>query len=157
MKVIIGIDESIYSDAALRMVKEMHWPRDTRFIVLSAAPVDVPAYSMLGIGGAATLEGIQQEGMHERDLLTARAANELVRCGFDATSRVQIGDPRDVIVTLAENEKADLVIVGSHGRTGLPRLVMGSVASYVVSHAPCGVLVAKLPRAADGARSARPK
>ena len=38
---------------------------------------------------------------------------------------------------------ADLVVVGSHGRTGLGKLLMGSVASHVVSHAPCTVMVVK--------------
>jgi nucleotide-binding universal stress UspA family protein len=38
---------------------------------------------------------------------------------------------------------ADLVVLGSHGRTGIPKLVLGSVASHVVSHAPCDVLVIK--------------
>jgi nucleotide-binding universal stress UspA family protein len=58
---------------------------------------------------------------------------------------VERGDPRDAIVRVAEREHADLVIVGSHGRTGLPKLLMGSVASYVVTHAPCPVLVVKHP------------
>ena len=58
-------------------------------------------------------------------------------------SRVELGDPRDLIVRTADAVGADLVVVGSHGRTGLPRLVMGSVASYVVSHAPCDVMVIK--------------
>jgi nucleotide-binding universal stress UspA family protein len=39
---------------------------------------------------------------------------------------------------------ADLVVVGSHGRTGLAKLVLGSVASHVVTHAPCSVLVVKM-------------
>jgi nucleotide-binding universal stress UspA family protein len=147
MKVIIGIDDSIYSDAALRLVKEMSWPRDTRFIVVSVAPVQVPAYTMVGAGSATALEGIHQENLEHHRKLSARAKDDLHRCGFDAVSCVEIGDPRDVIVTLAENHAADLVIVGSHGRTGLPRLLMGSVANYVVSHAPCDVLVAKRPSA----------
>jgi universal stress protein A len=40
---------------------------------------------------------------------------------------------------------ADLLVVGSHGRSGLSRLVLGSVASYVASHAPCSVLIVKRP------------
>lgn len=58
------------------------------------------------------------------------------------------GDPRTELVESAIAEEADLLIVGSHGRTGIARLLMGSVASYVVTHAPCSVLVVRLGRAA---------
>jgi nucleotide-binding universal stress UspA family protein len=53
------------------------------------------------------------------------------------------GDPREMLIEEARSERADLVVVGSHGRTGLDRLLMGSVASHVVTHAPCSVLVVK--------------
>ena len=54
------------------------------------------------------------------------------------------GDPRDVLVDTARNLHADLLVVGSHGRTGLAKLVLGSVAAHVVTHAPCSVLVVKM-------------
>jgi nucleotide-binding universal stress UspA family protein len=48
-------------------------------------------------------------------------------------------------------EHADLLVVGSHGRTGIKKLLLGSVASHVVAHAPCPVLVVKMPIASVGA------
>jgi nucleotide-binding universal stress UspA family protein len=59
------------------------------------------------------------------------------------------GDPAKEIVDLADREKADLIVVGSHGRTGLERLLMGSVAESIVRHAQCPVLTVK-PRAIVG-------
>jgi len=56
---------------------------------------------------------------------------------------VRQGDPRVEIVDEAERWGADLVILGSHGRTGVKRWLMGSVAEYVVRHAPCSVEVAR--------------
>ena len=44
---------------------------------------------------------------------------------------------------MAEEKKADTIIIGSHGRTGLKRLLMGSVTEKVIGHAPCTVLVVK--------------
>ncbi len=61
---------------------------------------------------------------------------------------LESGSPARGIVHRAENEKCDLVVTGSHGRKGLRRLVLGSVAEHVVRHAPCAVLVAR--RQADG-------
>lgn len=58
---------------------------------------------------------------------------------------VRLGDPGNVIAQRAEELGAELVIVGSHGRTGLTRLVLGSVAERVTRLAHCPVLIVKLP------------
>lgn len=58
-------------------------------------------------------------------------------------SHIRIADPSDDIAELARTLEADLVIVGTHGRTGLARLLLGSVASDVVTAAPCPVLVVR--------------
>jgi nucleotide-binding universal stress UspA family protein len=53
------------------------------------------------------------------------------------------GDPATEIKALAANKKCDLIVMGTHGRTGLARLLMGSVAEYVVRKAHCPVLAVK--------------
>jgi universal stress protein A len=60
-------------------------------------------------------------------------------------TRVVVGDAVWEICQAAEREHADLVIMGSHGRTGLAHVVLGSVAERVVRHAACPVLVARKP------------
>ncbi len=57
------------------------------------------------------------------------------------------GDPATEIVRFAHDARMDLIVMGTHGRTGLERLLMGSVAEKVMRDAPCSVLVVKLPRA----------
>ena len=59
--------------------------------------------------------------------------------------RLVTGAPADAIVRLAESENADLIVMGTHGRTGLLRLLMGSVAEEVVRRAPCPVVTFKQP------------
>jgi nucleotide-binding universal stress UspA family protein len=61
--------------------------------------------------------------------------------------RLLSGEPADAIVKIAESEGADLIVMGTHGRTGLTRLLMGSVAEAVVRKAPCPVLTVKQPAA----------
>jgi nucleotide-binding universal stress UspA family protein len=56
---------------------------------------------------------------------------------------VRQGDPRTVIIDEAKAWSADLIVVGSHGYTGIKRLLLGSVAQSVVSHAPCSVEVVR--------------
>jgi nucleotide-binding universal stress UspA family protein len=57
------------------------------------------------------------------------------------------GDPAREIVRVAKDKECDLIVMGTHGRTGLDRLVMGSVAEKVSRTAPCPVLTAKTPQA----------
>ena len=61
----------------------------------------------------------------------------------ETTVKVLPGDPREALVDTVRAENADLLVVGSHGRTGISKLMLGSVASHVVAHAPCDVLVVK--------------
>jgi nucleotide-binding universal stress UspA family protein len=61
--------------------------------------------------------------------------------------KLMVGDPATAIVELANEMHADLIVMGTHGRTGLTRLLMGSVAEAVVRRAPCPVLTVK--QAAD--------
>lgn len=56
------------------------------------------------------------------------------------------GDPAGQIVRYATDAGMDLIVMGTHGRTGLERLLMGSVAEKVLREAPCSVLVVKLPK-----------
>jgi nucleotide-binding universal stress UspA family protein len=56
------------------------------------------------------------------------------------------GDPATEIVRYARDSAEDLIVMGTHGRTGLERLLMGSVAEKVMRDAPCSVLVVKLPK-----------
>jgi nucleotide-binding universal stress UspA family protein len=65
--------------------------------------------------------------------------------GVAVEHRLAEGDPAAEIVYAAGEVKADLVVMGTHGRTGLRRLLMGSVAEQVVREAPCPVLTAKAP------------
>jgi nucleotide-binding universal stress UspA family protein len=59
-----------------------------------------------------------------------------------------VGDPATEILRYATENKTDLIVVGTHGRTGLARLLMGSVAEQVLRGAPCSVLVVKMPKPA---------
>lgn len=59
--------------------------------------------------------------------------------------RVVEGDPATAILHIAKDIKADLIVLGTHGRTGLGRLLMGSVAEKVVRNAECPVLTVKVP------------
>jgi hypothetical protein len=61
------------------------------------------------------------------------------------TQLLLVGDPASAILRVTQELPADLIVMGTHGRTGLGRLLMGSVAEQVVRKAPCPVVTVKTP------------
>jgi nucleotide-binding universal stress UspA family protein len=81
-----------------------------------------------------------------RDSIAARAQGIVQKAraaGADANYLVWEGDAGEAIVAAAHSENADLIIVGSHGRSGVSRIFIGSVSDYVVRHAHCPVMVVR--------------
>ena len=77
----------------------------------------------------------------EMEALEAWRAVAEARAGRAVRGRLLIGDPARELVRLVREEGCDLIVMGTHGRTGLRRALMGSVAAAVVRGAPCAVLV----------------
>ena len=145
MKILIGVDESPYSDAAVQYVRDLPLPASAEVIVVSAVQVVVPAYAEGYIAGAGlgAVDRLLKEETRAHSNVVARAGMKLREKGLRIETRVLTGDPGEVLVRMARDEGADLIVVGSHGRSGIARLVLGSVASYVMTHARCSVLVVK--------------
>lgn len=72
----------------------------------------------------------------------------IVETGADIKLRkiVEPGPPAAVLIETAEKERVDLLVMSSHGRTGIARILMGSVTEEVLRHSPCPVLVVPLAR-----------
>jgi nucleotide-binding universal stress UspA family protein len=71
----------------------------------------------------------------------AEAAEIAENAGVDVERFARQGDPADAILDVAEETKADLIIVGNKGMTGARRFLLGSVPNKVSHHAPCSVLI----------------
>ena len=143
MNVILAIDDSEYSAEAVREVAARPWPSDTLVRVLSVVEPITPPAAELWYDAGGSLDRVQQEMMKRATDLTAKAAEQLQGKDFNIETAVRNGDPRSVIVDEAEDWPADLIVLGSHGYTGVKRLLLGSVALSVVSHAPCSVEVVR--------------
>jgi nucleotide-binding universal stress UspA family protein len=85
----------------------------------------------------------------QHEELARDMAQRLQAAGLEAGSQRRDGDPAEQIVNVAKSWQADLIVVGTHGRTGLRRFLMGSVARNVLLHAHCSVLVVRERRAAE--------
>ena len=153
MKILIALDDSPHSERALEFVTRMRWPAGSRVIVLTTLqPVDTGPAPIEAHG---TVLAVSPQQQRRFEGLVARAEGTLREAGFSTEGRVLVGDPRDVLVQVALSERADVLVVGSRGRTGITKLMLGSVSSHVVTHAPCTVLVVKQAGRATGERMER--
>jgi nucleotide-binding universal stress UspA family protein len=143
MKILLAIDGSEYSAAAVEAVAARPWPPGTMVRVLSAVERVVPPATEVWYDAGGSLEQAREELTKRADQLTADVAEKVRAAGLTAETAVRDGDPRSAIVDEAEEWDADLIVVGSHGYTGLKRWLLGSVAQSVVSHAPCSVEVVR--------------
>ena len=77
------------------------------------------------------------------NLVLDAAAAEAKKAGVDVQTHPVEADPADAILNVAEETKADLIVVGNKGMTGARRYLLGSVPNNVSHHAPCSVLIAR--------------
>ncbi len=81
----------------------------------------------------------------EAEQSLSRYAEELERRGIQVESVVREGYPATVIVDEAASQSVELIVIGTHGLSGLKHLLLGSIAERVVQRAPCPVLTVKTP------------
>ena len=143
MKVLLAIDDSKFSQEALRVVSRQLRPADSEIRVLHVLqPLALSPVPQMDARYAPELES--QGG--EARALVERAAATLHEAGFQVGTLIEKGDVRLKIIDSAADWKADLIVLGSHGRTGLPRLLLGSVAEFVARNAPCSVQIVRMPK-----------
>jgi nucleotide-binding universal stress UspA family protein len=117
--------------------------------VVSVADVDVPwwiGFPEAGSPGAVRLyleAAAESRSVH--DALAREMRDELRAVGLAAEAERRDGDAATELIAAARATNADLIVLGTHGRTGLARLVLGSVARNVLHHATCSVLVVREP------------
>lgn len=142
MKILLAIDDSRYSSDATEEVAARPWPAGTIVRVLSAVDITPLAAEPVFIANL-DIDTMRDEIGRRYEKLMARAADSLREKGLSAETVLRQGDPRSVIVDEAKEWDADLIVVGSHGYSGLKRWLLGSVAHSIVSHAPCSVEVVR--------------
>jgi len=115
-------------------------------IILLQVLVETPLYgeSVLNMPKVQSIYDAQRKWSEQA--LEARV-EELRRRGIKASWRVQAGVPFEEIVRIAGEEHADMIVMGTHGRTGLNRALLGSVAERVIRLAPCPVLTVRQTKA----------
>ncbi len=146
--IILATDLSAASAAATEQAIELASRLEARLLVVHV------------VGSTRQIGGFGRSSRPETREERARSAQAVVfearATGVDATFILWEGEPGSGILSVAESESADLIIVGSHGRGTVGRYFLGSVSDYIVHHASCPVLVVRPHEDADEAGAKGP-
>jgi nucleotide-binding universal stress UspA family protein len=142
-RIVVGTDGSETAGHAVRQAIEL--------ARLSGATLDiVSAYEPISRerlrDEAAEIPGDVQYTVNPREdvnLILDTAGGEATREGVEVQKHPREGDPADAILDVAEETKADLIVVGNKGMTGAKRFLLGSVPNKVSHHAPTGVWIVR--------------
>ena len=139
-KIVVATDFSTASRAAFAAALDFARRDGTRLIVLHVMMPPSPF-----TGGDLPGSWLELEARARRDAERRLAASvrQAERSGIATTGTLVKGAPAEVIVRVARREGADLIVMGTHGRSGLGRLFMGSVVAHVLGTATCPVLTVR--------------
>jgi nucleotide-binding universal stress UspA family protein len=146
IRIVIGDDGSAEAEAMVRAIASRSWPPGTEARVVSVIQTLVPPMTALEASTYAqepAFDVIAQVDEQERTRLrdvADKAVDVLHRAGIAAKPAVIEGDPREVLLTEAEVLNADTIFVGARGLGRMERLLLGSVSSYIVTHAAATVV-----------------
>lgn len=157
MRILLPLDGSSFSDAAVNEVASRPWPASSEVKIVTAfqAPVTpTPEVWALPTEYFETIERTARESAQGVvDLAVAKLRDTLDKSVI-VTGEVLAGPPREAILDKADRWKADLIIMGSHGYGAWQRLLLGSVSQAVVAHAKCSVEVVHMRRHEKEAKAA---
>lgn len=149
MKVLIAVDESQCSTEVVDVITDQKWNVDTEFRVVS---VIEPVYSEYLLAGLCvpSFDEMQTEYHNQIVKLVDAKVEQIRQClpNHFVDGMVMQGAVAETILNMAEQWSADLIVLGSHGRHGLEKLWLGSVAERVACHAKCSVEVIRSRKAA---------
>lgn len=141
-KIIVATDGSKHSEAAVQEAVNIAKRCGSNLIAVSVVPSETE--SPFDIVHSEMQKGmIAEKELGEAEKNIKKVKDLAGAEGVTVKGFVYAGRPYEAVLEIAKEEKADLIIVGSHGRTGISKLLMGSVTEKVIGLAECAVLVVK--------------
>jgi len=144
MKVLVAIDDSKFSQAVVQEVSARSWSPHTEILVLSVMSVSRSAHWQ-DLGWQMAPE-VKEEIRKEAEALVGKNVQmlkERLCADIPVEGKVVEGHTCDAVAKAASDWKADLIMMGSHGRTGIGKFLLGSTAEGVLLRAPCSVEIIK--------------
>jgi nucleotide-binding universal stress UspA family protein len=139
-RIVVATDFSEGAEKATREAIELAKEYDARVELVHAWVLPlVSTPEMVSPVSTGLIDELEKEARRTMDAALLRHRTP----GIAVEGTVVCSDPREAVVETAEKLKADLIVIGTHGRRGLKRALLGSVAEAVVRTAPCAVLVVR--------------
>ncbi|MGH9785875.1 MAG: universal stress protein [Terriglobia bacterium] len=148
MRILLAVDDSKFSEAAIRAVIAQTRTQDTAVRVLHVVePLQIIfPEGKWKLKMKRDLEEVRKNKLQQAQDLVAATVKALRAKGFEKVdTAVREGDARAELIDAAAEWHANLIVVGSHGRKGLDRFLLGSVSEFVARHARCSVEIVRLP------------
>jgi len=151
MRILLATDGSDWSDQAARSIAERPWPAGTEVRVLNVVELILPTTRALfepPFVDAALMESLREEAMKKSQAAVDSAEETLSAAGLEVSESISVllTGPKTLILEEAQAWGADLIVLGSHGRRGVDRFLLGSVSEGVALHALCSVEVIRKSR-----------
>lgn len=151
MKILLAIDDSPCSQAAIQAVISRFRPEgcEVRIVHVDEWPKNLPPSLAFTEGpeSARSVMAAHDEMRHRAGQLIDDAKQRLQAAEFQVSTEIRAGDARREILDSAAEWQPDLIVLGSHGKTGLDRFLLGSVSDNVVRHATCSVEIVRAAQA----------
>jgi nucleotide-binding universal stress UspA family protein len=144
MNILLAIDDSKYSEAATEAVMARMWPSNTSFKVVSVLDESESPRSNQAEPNFPTPASGSQEAVKKVVAgVTTRLKEKFPDADID--EQILFGNPKESLLDCAANWPADLIAVGTHGRRGLTRILLGSVSQSLLLYGQCSTLIVRLP------------
>jgi nucleotide-binding universal stress UspA family protein len=142
----IAFDEAETHHAKLTLLHVLPSHPDTEVYYIKGAPENRTGYAPEGGVPLPTPPASTETFRHDYNEETLMQLRDLAPASFSGTWEIEVaaGDPATAIVRLARERGVDLIVMGTHGRSGLAHMLVGSVAEKVMRQAPCPVLTVKM-------------
>jgi nucleotide-binding universal stress UspA family protein len=148
--IVVGTDGSDSAAVAVKKATDLaKLCGATLHIVSAYRPVSISGVAMAAGAGAATIdtEAVNQSVAAQSSLVCEHASSNARRDGVKVEMHSVPGEPADVLIGVAEEFHADLVVVGNRGMSGARRFILGSVPNKVSHHCPCSLLIVDTAKA----------
>lgn len=144
MKIIVAVEDKLFGEAIADFVANHEWPEASEVLILHAIePIFVKPLS-----GYPTdlIKSLNEERFRAAKSLVLGVGTTISTKNPHLIMQEEIveGHAKDIIVNRAKGWPADLIVMGSHGRSGIGQFFLGSVSMSVLTAAPCSVMVVKL-------------
>jgi universal stress protein A len=137
-KVLAPIDFHEHAMGAMEVAKNIAQVNDGTVTLLYVVPMDEP------IGGKMYEEDFKKQAEKDAARLAEIASKKMQGVKYEVLTA--IGDPATAIIDNAATKGSDVIVMGTHGRKSLMRILMGSVAEQVLREAPCPVIVYRVEK-----------